>query len=57
MLVVRCPQALILSQQVPETYKTVKERAKIQQLIKENKKQRDRQKPPVTILILLTLSQ
>lgn len=57
MLVVRCPQALILSQQVPETYKTVEERAKIQQLIKENKKQRDRQKPPVTILILLTLSQ
>lgn len=57
MLVVRCPQALILSQQVSETYKTVEERAKIQQLIKENKKQRDRQKPPVTILILLTLSQ
>lgn len=57
MLVVRCPQALILSQQVPETYKTVEERAKIQQLIKENKKQRDHQKPPVTILILLTLSQ
>lgn len=57
MLVVRCPQALILSQQVPETYKRVEERAKIQQFIKENKKQRDRQKPPVTILILLTLSQ
>lgn len=57
MLVVRCPQALILSQQVPETYKTVEERAKIQQLIKENKKQGDRQKPPVTILILLTLCQ
>lgn len=54
MLVVRCPQALILSQQVPETYKTVEERAKTQQLIKEKKKQRDRQKPPVTILILLT---
>lgn len=35
MLVVRCPQALILSQQVPETYKTVEERTKIQQLKKE----------------------